>query len=286
MGERSWASSTSTWAYSSGPPIRPCSSRSRASWGVLACTTGRRGRARPGGWPHLGDAVAGEVVELLDLVEAALLAGRVLHRAEPRGEVVDERDVGDRPRRRSRGRGPHEAASSSASPRRRGRPGRSGAARSGSASQSSTSRGSTCGHHSRRKASTSRWSSNRSRNSSRSPSRCAGPGGLGQGLGDRRGGLVALVLAQHLRADPVEDAASRAGRRGRRRRRGTASGASGTASRAARASTRRIRRRALDRRHGRRVEALGRDAVDDVAERAQVTVSSPSEGSTRSMYAV
>ena len=47
---------------------------------------------------HLGDAVLAEVLELLDLVEAALLLGRLLHRADPRGDVVDERDVGHRPR--------------------------------------------------------------------------------------------------------------------------------------------------------------------------------------------
>ena len=39
----------------------------------------------------------GPVVQLLDLVEAAFLAGLVLDRPQPGGEVVDEGDVGDRP---------------------------------------------------------------------------------------------------------------------------------------------------------------------------------------------
>ena len=76
----------------------------QAVTGVLRDDPGRRalGRARDG--LHLGDAVVAEVVELLDLVEAALLLLDVLHRPDPSGEVVDEGDVGDRPRAGLEGR--------------------------------------------------------------------------------------------------------------------------------------------------------------------------------------
>ena len=76
--------------------MRPMISRSRASAGVTIPTAGRRAPAVDPG-PHVLHAVRREVVELLDVVEADVLALGGLHRGEPRDEVVDQCGVGHRP---------------------------------------------------------------------------------------------------------------------------------------------------------------------------------------------
>ena len=77
--------------------MRPIISRSRASAGVISRLGLLVGHPTVDPGAHVDDAPLGELVELLDVVEADVLALGHLHRAEPGDEVVDQRGVGDRP---------------------------------------------------------------------------------------------------------------------------------------------------------------------------------------------
>ena len=203
IGERSWASSMSTWAYSAGPPAARASNRSRGSAGRPRsrgrCPAVRRALA------DLGDAVAGDVVELLDLVERALLARRLAGRAEPGGQVVDERDVGHGPGAGLEG-GLHRA-------RRAARPRRADSTPRGVAAQAVV-----VGEPQQHLARVQRGATTRHerldvrvvaepRRGTRPlalPVRRAAHAASAEGLQGGVGGVVALVRAQDLAAHPVE----------------------------------------------------------------------------------
>ena len=77
--------------------MRPIIRRSRASAGVTTRLGLLGGHPAVDPGAYVDDAPLRELVELLDVVEADVLALGHLHRAEPRDEVVDQCRVGHRP---------------------------------------------------------------------------------------------------------------------------------------------------------------------------------------------